>query len=65
MRGVLRGAAGARLISGEPAHQALAQSQRVERELADLASVFGKLRLILAHYPTLAAADPQPCYRLA
>ncbi len=63
MMGVLRVSAGARLISGEPSHRALEQSQRVERELADLAAVFGKLRLILTHFAALAAADPQPCYR--
>ena len=61
--GVLRVSAGARLISGEPSHQALGQERRLERELADLAAVFAKLRLILAHFPALAAADPQPCYR--
>ena len=63
MMGVLRVSAGARLLSGEPSPQALGQERRLERELADLAGVFGKLRLILANFPALAAADPQPCYR--
>ncbi len=64
-RGVLRVSAGARLISGEPSHRALEHRTRVAREFADLAAVFGKIGLILAHYPALAAADPQPYYRSA
>ena len=61
--GALRVSAGARLISGEPSHRALAPSARLRREFADVGVVFAKIGLILAHWEKLAAADPSPCYR--
>ncbi len=61
--GALRVSAGARLISGEPSHRALAPSARLRREFADVGVVFAKIGLILAHWERLAAANPSPCYR--
>jgi hypothetical protein len=62
-QGVLRVSAGARLISGEPSHQGLGGQARIARELADLATVFDKIDLILRNWNALCAADPAPCYR--
>ena len=61
--GVLRVSAGARLISGEPSHRDLSAATRLAREFADLRAVFGKIDLILRHFPALWALDPQPRYR--
>jgi hypothetical protein len=61
--GVLRVSAGARLVSGEPSHQALNPRTRVAREFDDLRGVFAKLRLILIHFGALRKIDPQPRYR--
>jgi hypothetical protein len=61
--GVLRVSAGARLFSGEPSHKGLAGPERLQREFADLATVFEKIGLILAHYQELKTADPAPHYR--
>jgi len=62
-QGVLRVSAGARLISGEPSHETLPEAVRIERERADLAMVFDKIALILAHFDRLWAANPAPAYR--
>jgi hypothetical protein len=62
-QGVLRVSAGARLISGEPSHHGITESQRIVRELADLEAVFDKIALILANFPRLWAANPAPTYR--
>jgi len=64
-QGVLRVSAGARLISGEPSHRGLSGKTRVARELADLATVFDKIELILANWNLLWAANPAPRYRAA
>jgi hypothetical protein len=64
-QGVLRVSAGARLISGEPSHKGLSQKTRLARELADLATVFDKITLILANWPLLWSANPAPRYRPA
>jgi len=61
--GALRVAAGARLFAGEPSHRGFSQAQRLKREFADLAVVFDKIALILAHWPRLWAENPQPRYR--
>lgn len=61
--GWLRVSAGARLISGEPMHHGLAITRRLDREMADLATVFAKIALLRAHWDRVAAADPQPRYR--
>ncbi len=61
--GALRVSAGARLISGEPSHRALAPSARLAREFADVGVVFAKIGLILAHWQRLAEANPSPSYR--
>ena len=61
--GVLRVSAGARLISGEPSHKGLAQPMRIQREFADLQTVFEKIGLILDHFEALKAADPAAHYR--
>ena len=61
--GALRVSAGARLISGEPSHQALPPRARLAREFADIGVVFAKIALILRHWRHLAAADPSPSYR--
>jgi hypothetical protein len=61
--GVLRVSAGARLVSGEPSHQALDPRTRIEREFDDLRAVFAKLRLILAHDAALRKVNPLPRYR--
>jgi hypothetical protein len=62
-QGVLRVSAGARLISGEPSHDSLPEAVRIERELADIETVFDKIGLILAHFNRLWAANPAPAYR--
>jgi hypothetical protein len=64
-QGVLRVSAGARLISGEPSHRGLSGKTRIARELADLATVFDKIALILANWNLLWAANPAPRYRPA
>jgi len=61
--GVLRVSAGARLISGEPSHKGLSGAVRIQREFADLRTVFEKIGLILDHFEQLRAADPAPHYR--
>jgi hypothetical protein len=61
--GVLRVSAGARLFSGEPSHKGLAGPERLQREFADLATVFEKIGLILEHFQELKAANPAPHYR--
>ncbi len=63
LQGALRVSAGARLISGEPAHRGLAADARLAREFEDLALVFDKITLILQNWELLAAANPMPCYR--
>jgi hypothetical protein len=60
VQGVLRVSAGARLISGEPSHDALPENVRLDRELADLASVFDKISLILENFEHLWAVNPAP-----
>jgi len=65
VQGVLRVSAGARLVSGEPSHQGLPEAVRIERELADVATVFDKIGLILANFGRLWAANPVPVYRPA
>ena len=62
-QGVLRVSAGARLIAGEPSHLALEEDERIVREMADLAAVFDKIRLILDNWGALRVAGPAPCYR--
>ncbi len=62
--GVLRVSAGARLISGEPSHKGLGGPLRIQREFADLRTVFEKIALILEHFELLRAADPAAQYRL-
>jgi hypothetical protein len=62
-QGVLRVSAGARLIAGEPSHLALEEDERIIREMADLAVVFDKIRLILDNWGALRVAGPAPCYR--
>jgi len=64
-QGVLRVSAGARLISGEPSHKGLSPKTRITRELADLATVFDKIDLILRNWHLLWAANPAPRYRPA
>jgi hypothetical protein len=61
--GALRVSAGARLFSGEPAHQHYAPAARLAQEMADLATVFDKIELILQHWDRLWAANPTPHYR--
>jgi hypothetical protein len=60
--GLLRVSAGARLISGEPSHQALEAERRIDREMADLAIVFDKIALLCTAWARVAKADPIPCY---
>ena len=62
--GVLRVSAGARLISGEPSHKGLGGPLRIQREFADLRTVFEKIALILEHFEALRVADPAAQYRL-
>jgi hypothetical protein len=62
-QGVLRVSAGARLISGEPSHRGLSSKTRIARELADLATVFDKIDIILRNWNLLWAANPVPRYR--
>jgi hypothetical protein len=64
LQGVLRVSAGARLISGEPSHRVLAEHVRLDREMADLATVFDKIGLILSNWEQLWAANPAPRYRV-
>ena len=64
-QGALRVSAGARLISGEPSHQALEDEARLAQEFADLTLVFEKIALILRHWKLLWAANPAPRYRPA
>lgn len=63
LMGALRVSAGARLISGEPSHSALAPEARLAREFADVGVVFAKIGLILRHWQLLAKHDPSPSYR--
>jgi len=63
-QGVLRVSAGARLIAGEPSHEALDEDARIVREMADLAIVLDKIALILENWDVILAADPAPCYRV-
>jgi len=65
LMGVLRVSAGARLISGEPSHGLLGPKARLEREFADVATVFAKIGLILRHWEVLCAINPAPSYRPA
>jgi hypothetical protein len=64
-QGALRVSAGARLLSGEPAHRGLARAARLAREYADLVLVFAKIGLILRHWHILTAANPAPSFRAA
>jgi hypothetical protein len=61
--GALRVSAGARLLSGEPAHSGLRPRDRLARELADLRTVFDKIELIRRHWALLLAAAPAQRYR--
>jgi len=58
--GALRLSAGARLVSGEPSHFGMDPAARLQREIADAGRVLDKIALIVQHWPTLAAADPEP-----
>ena len=58
----LRVSAGARLVSGEPSLAHLDPDERLERELGDVAGLFRKLSMILAHYDKLTAVNPLPSY---
>jgi len=60
--GALRLCAGARLVSGEPSHAGLDESQRLQRECADARRVIAKLELILKHWNVLLDANPVPRY---
>lgn len=60
--GVLRLSAGARLVSGEPAHAGLASEQRVFQEIEDARTVLGKIALIMRHRSALSAQDIRPSY---
>lgn len=63
LMGVLRVSCGARLIAGEPSHRGLRPAERLEREFADVRTVFSKIRMILDNWDRLVAADPKPHYR--
>lgn len=58
--GVLRLAAGARLVSGEPSHSRLSREARIAREIADAEAVLEKISLILRHLDYLDAWDEAP-----
>ncbi len=60
MAGALRISVGARLLSGEPSHEGLAAPVRMAREIADVRRILDKIDLLLRHWPTLAALDPEP-----
>lgn len=60
--GVLRISAGARLVSGEPAHASLPPQQRLDREIADAVAMLAKVSLILRHWPALQRAMPTATY---
>ena len=60
--GWLRVSAGARLISGEPSHRRLG-ARRIDREMADLATVFRKIALLHDNWDAVAALDPLPRHR--
>ncbi|WP_429955852.1 hypothetical protein ACQW08_12525 [Gluconobacter japonicus] len=60
--GALRLCAGARLVSGEPSHAGLDETQRLQRECADARRVIAKLELILKHWNVLLDANPVPRY---
>ena len=61
--GWLRVSAGARLISGEPSHRRLGPVRRIDREMADLATVFRKIALLHDHWDAVAALAPLPRHR--
>lgn len=61
--GWLRVSAGARLLSGEPAHQDLTFEHRLDREMQDLRLVFEKISLLVQHWDRLISRDPTPRYR--
>jgi hypothetical protein len=61
--GALRIAAGARLVSGEPSHSGLGETERVNREIADAGIILEKIALILREYRRLQAANPRPSFR--
>lgn len=58
----LRLSAGARLISGEPSHDGLGASARLEREITDAGKVLAKISLIMAYWQPIEQADPSPSY---
>ncbi len=61
--GWLRVSAGARLISGEPSLRHLSFEKRIDREMADLATIFDKVALLHQHWAVIRAAKPQPRYQ--
>jgi hypothetical protein len=60
--GALRISAGARLVSGELSHAHLSNSERLERELQDVKTVFEKIDLVLRNWRLVEEADPKPHY---
>ncbi len=61
--GWLRVSAGARLISGEPSLRHLSFEKRVDREMADLATLFDKVALLHQNWAAISAVKPQPRYQ--
>jgi hypothetical protein len=61
--GWLRVSAGARLISGEPSFRHLSFEKRVDREMADLATVFDKVALLHQNWGAISAVKPQSRYQ--
>ena len=54
----LRISAGARLVTGEPAHAHLGTAARLDRETSDALAALAKIELILRHLDCLRATDP-------
>ena len=54
----LRISAGARLVTGEPAHAHLGTTARLDRETSDALAALAKIGLILRHLDCLRATDP-------
>ena len=61
--GWLRVSAGARLISGEPSLRHLPFERRINREMADLSTVFDKVALVQRHWAAISATEPRARYR--
>lgn len=62
LAGALRISAGARLVSGEPSHEGMDPTGRLQREARNVSRVLDKVGLIVRHWSRLSAANPEQTY---